>query len=101
MNRFGEPKYVSDTDVLRDDEVIVVAGVEGALKPPSSTLSRKITTIKNKVIESIHSFSLNEEGGSAKHSAGSLSGILSGSAKHAPDQQHSLLLDEEDTDGML
>ncbi|XP_076800660.1 copper-transporting ATPase 2-like [Clavelina lepadiformis] len=101
MNRFGQPKYVNDTDVLRDDEVIVVAGVEGALKPPSSTLSRKITTIKNKVIESIHSFSLNEEGGSAKHSAGSLSGILSGSAKHAPDQQHSLLLDEEDTDGML
>uniref|UniRef100_H2Z7G2 P-type Cu(+) transporter n=1 Tax=Ciona savignyi TaxID=51511 RepID=H2Z7G2_CIOSA len=33
-NRFGEPKYINDKDILHDSEVKAISGVEGAIKPP-------------------------------------------------------------------
>nr|CAB3224695.1 copper-transporting ATPase 2 [Phallusia mammillata] len=95
---FPQPRYVNATDVISDHQVEAISGVEGAQKPKSSEIGRHLTAIKTKVMESIHSLSIADDG------QGSVSGRrsytnLSGS-RHSKDQQRSLLLlnDEDQED---
>nr|XP_009860869.1 copper-transporting ATPase 2 [Ciona intestinalis] len=94
LTRFGSPKYINDTDVLYDSEIQAISGVEGAIKPQSraSSIVNKANSIKNKVLESIHSLSMNEEQGSLTASKKS----LSSHNEHDKEQQLSLLLADID-----
>ena len=93
MDRFGHPKYINDTDILHTREVIAVSGVEGALKPEARTIKNQINQLKSKVMSSIHSLSVNDDG------QGSLSGRSgkrsNGSGGRNSDQQLSLITANE------
>jgi len=89
VDRFGHPKYLNDTDVLANHEVEAVAGVEGALRPESrQSIKNQIGQLKNKLVGSIHSLSVNDDGaGSIKSGKRSNASL----GKHYSDQQLSLL----------
>jgi len=97
----SQPEYIGNTnEVLCDEDIKIVVGIEGELQPASSlkiTKTQQFTLLKNKVVESLHSLSL---GGHDDRSG--LDGVSSTHISINNSKERSLLLvDDEDDDDDL
>jgi len=84
----AQPTYVDNSnDILTDDKVNVVVGIEGALQPQQKnrvSTAQQIQMIKNKVVESLHSLSIGNGSISLKNES------------QSNNKERSLLLEDED-----